>query len=160
MKKKDKAQVHSPLSFIEADFLPDSLNKTPIEGIAGRGYTTNRTGALIDLRFDSEKGFTYVTPQELQSGNTESSRTQSRQSEPVSFMFSNNNIVDITWGYLESRVSGQGGRLVPRTSRSRRFKIGTVNYVTGSGGNTLTLQCYNLQKDMQRLQAKRRQGLG
>jgi len=128
------------LSFIEADFLPDSLNKTPAEGVAGRGYTTNRTGALLDIRFDSEKGFTYVTPQELQSGRTQSSRTQSGQSEPVSFMFSNNNIVDITWGHLE-----------PRTSRSRRFKIGTVNYATGASGNTLTLSCYTLQKDMQRL---------
>lgn len=127
------------LSFIEADFLPDSLNKTPIEGVAGRGYTTNRTGALIDIRFDSEKGFTYVTQQELESGFTNSSRTQSGESEPVKFLFSNNNIVDITWGYLE-----------PRTSKSRRFRIGTVNYSTGSSGNVLTLECYTVQKDMQR----------
>lgn len=128
------------LSFIEADFLPDDLDKTPAEGVSGRGYITNRTGALIDLRFDSEKGFTYVTPQELQSGLTRSSRTQSTKSETVSFLFSNNNIIDITWGHLE-----------PRTSRSRRFKIGTVNYSTGSGGNTLTLQCFNLQKDLSRI---------
>ena len=43
------------LSFVEADFLPDDLDKTPAEGIPGRGYITNRTGALIDLRFDTEK---------------------------------------------------------------------------------------------------------
>lgn len=128
------------LTFIEADFLPDDLNKTPIEGIAGRGYTTNRTGALIDIRFDGEKGFTYITPEELQSGLTESSRTKSGTRESVAFMFAHNNIVDITWGYLE-----------PRTLRSRRFKIGTINYATGSGGNTLTLQCYTLQKDLERL---------
>ena len=128
------------LTFTEADFLPDSLNKTPAEGVAGRGYTTNRSGALLDIRFDSEKGFTYVSQQELQSGTTDSSRTVSGQSEPVVFMFSNNNIVDITWGHLE-----------PRTSRSRRFKIGTVNYSTGASGSNLTLQCYTLQKDLQRL---------
>jgi len=67
------------ISFIEADFLPDDLDKTPAEGISGRGYLTNRTGALIDLRFDSEKGFTYVTPEELQSGLTQSSRSKSNQ---------------------------------------------------------------------------------
>ena len=128
------------LSFIEADFLPDDLDKTPAEGVAGRGYLTNRTGALIDLRFDTEKGFTYVTPQELQSGLTQSSRTKSNKSEEVRFLFSNNNIIDITWGHLE-----------PRASRSRRFKIGTVNYAAGSGGNTLTLQCFNLQKDLARV---------
>lgn len=127
------------LSFIEADFLPDSLNKTPIEGIAGRGYTTNRTGALLDIRFDSEKGFTYVTPEELESGYTESSRTQSGDSELVKFLFSRNNIVEITWGYLE-----------PKTFKSRRFKIGMVNYSTGASGNTLNLDCYTLQKDLQR----------
>src|SRR5690606_7789205 len=71
------------LSFIEADYLPDDLDKTPAEGTASRGYITNRTGALIDLRFDSEKGFTYVTPQELQSGLTESSRTKSNTKEDV-----------------------------------------------------------------------------
>lgn len=128
------------LSFIEADFLPDDLNKRPIEGTQGRGYTTNRTGALIDIRFDGEKGFTYITLEELQSGLTRSSRTRSGEREPVAFMFSHNNIVDITWGHLE-----------PRTSRSRRFKIGTINYSTGAGGASLNLQCYNLQKDLARL---------
>lgn len=128
------------VTFIEADFLPDSLSKTPAEGVAGRGYVTNRTGALLDIRFDTEKGFTYVTPQELESGYTDSSRTKSGESEPVSFMFSNNNVVDITWGHLE-----------PKTSRSRRFKIGTVNYAAGQGGNQLTLQCFTLQKDMARV---------
>lgn len=128
------------LSFIEADFLPDDLDKTPAEGITGRGYITNRTGALIDLRFDSEKGFTYVSPAELQSGLTESSRTKSKTSENVSFLFSNNNLIEITWGHLE-----------PRTSRSRRFKIGTVTYGTGASGNTLNIQAYTLQKDLARV---------
>lgn len=128
------------LSFIEADFLPDDLDKTPAQGTAGRGYITNRTGALIDLRFDSEKGFTYITPQELQSGLTDSSRTKSRTSENVSFLFSNNNTIDVTWGQLE-----------PRTSRTRRFKIGTVTYGTGAGGNILNIQAYTLQKDMARV---------
>jgi hypothetical protein len=128
------------LTFIEADFLPDDLDKSPVEGVSGRGYITNRTGALIDLRFDSEKGFTYVTPQELQSGLTQSSRTKSNKTEEVAFLFSTNNIVDITWGHLE-----------PRASRSRRFKIGTVSYSTGAGGNTMTLQCFNLQKELARI---------
>lgn len=128
------------LSFIEADYLPDDLDKTPAQGTAGRGYITNRTGALIDLRFDSEKGFTYITPEELQSGLTDSSRTKSRTSENVSFLFSNNNILEITWGQLE-----------PRTSRTRLFKIGTVTYGTGSGGNSLNIQAYTLQKDLSRV---------
>lgn len=134
------------LSFIEADFLPDDLDKTPTQGTAGRGYITNRTGALIDLRFDSEKGFTYVTPQELQSGITQSSRTKSGKSEDVKFLFSNNNMIEITWGQLE-----------PRSSRTRIFKIGSVTYATGSGGNTLNIQAYTLQKDMGR--AKLSEGL-
>lgn len=128
------------LSFIEADFLPDDLDKSPAEGVTGRGYITNRTGALIDLRFDSEKGFTYVSPAELQSGLTESSRTQSKKSENVSFLFSTNNIIEITWGHLE-----------PRTSRTRKFKIGTVTYATGASGNTLNIQAYTLQKDLDRV---------
>lgn len=128
------------LTFVEADFLPDSLNKTPAEGVDGRGYITNRTGALIDLRFDSEKGFTYVTQEELQSGITKSSRTQSGETEPVKFMFSANNEIEITWGLLE-----------PKTSRTRKFRIGVVNYSTGAGGASLSLQCYDLQKDLARL---------
>ena len=150
---EDQSQGSSSLtlSFIEADFLPDDLNKTPTEGIAGRGYITNRTGALIDLRFDSEKGFTYVTPEELESGYTKSSRTKSGESEPVKFMFNHNNIVDITWGYVEDRVSRSGGILIPKTSRTLRFKIGTVNYATGQSGNVLTLQCFTLQNDMARV---------
>lgn len=129
------------IAFIEADFLPDSLNKTPAEGVDGRGYITNRTGALIDLRFDGEKGFTYVTQAELESGITRSSRTQSSDKESVKFMFEANNIVEITWGNLE-----------PKTSRTRQFRIGTINYATGGSGNTLTLQCFDIQKDMARLQ--------
>lgn len=127
------------LTFVEADFLPDGLDKTPAEGTFGRGFITNRTGALMDIRFDTEKGFTYVTPEELQSGLTQSSRTKGGTTEEVKFLFSNNNILDITWGNLE-----------PKTSRSRRFKIGTVNYSTGAGGNTLTLQCFDLQNDLAR----------
>lgn len=129
------------LSFTEVDLLPDDLNKTPAEGVEGHGYTTNRTGALIDLRFDSEKGFTYVTPQELQSGYSQSSRTKSSKSEPVAFMFSHNNQIEITWGHLE-----------PKVSRKRKFKIGTVNYSTGASGNTLTIQAYTLQQDLGKLQ--------
>jgi len=129
------------LTFMEADLLPDDLNKTPAEGVEGRGYITNRTGALIDLRFDSEKGFTYVTPEELESGYTQSSRTQSAKSEPVAFMFSHNNEIEITWGHLE-----------PKVSRKRKFKIGTVNYSTGASGNTLTIQAYTLQQDLGKLQ--------
>lgn len=128
------------ITFVEADFLPDRGDKTPIEGVAGHGYITNRTGALIDLRFDTEKGFTYVTSEELQSGLTKSSRTKGGSTEEVKFVFSTNNIIDITWGNLE-----------PKTSRSRRFRIGTVTYSTGSGGNTLTLQCFDLQKDLARV---------
>lgn len=128
------------MSFIEADFLPDDLDKTPAEGISGRGYITNRTGALLDLRFDTEKGFTYVTPQELQSGYTQSSRTKSGVSEEVKFVFSPNNMIEVTWGNLE-----------PRTSRTKTFKIGTVNYAAGSGGNTLNLQCFDLQKELARV---------
>lgn len=128
------------ISFIEADFLPDDLDKTPAEGISGRGYLTNRTGALIDLRFDSEKGFTYVTPEELQSGLTQSSRSKSNKSEEVKFLFSTNNYIEVTWGNLE-----------PKVSRTRKFQIGTVNYSTGAGGNTLSLQCYTLQKDLARI---------
>lgn len=138
--EEDDGASSLSLSFVEVDSLPDDLDKTPAEGIPGRGYITNRTGALIDLRFDTEKGFTYVTPQELSSGLTQSSRTKGNITEDVKFMFSTNNTIDITWGNLE-----------PRTSRSRRFKIGTVNYSTGSGGNTLTLQCFNLQKDLARV---------
>lgn len=128
------------LSFVEADFLPDDLDKTPSVGTSGRGYITNRTGALIDLRFDSEKGFTYVTQQELQSGITQASRTKSNKSESVSFLFATNNVIDITWGQLE-----------PRSSRTRRFKIGTVNYSTSQSGNTLDIQAYTLQKDLARV---------
>lgn len=128
------------LSFVEVDSLPDDLDKTPAEGIPGRGYITNRTGALIDLRFDTEKGFTYVTPQELSSGLTQSSRTKGNITEDVKFMFSCNNQIEITWGNLE-----------PRTSKTRQFKIGTVSYAAGTGGNTLTLQCFTLQKDLARI---------
>jgi hypothetical protein len=128
------------LSFVEADFLPDDLDKTPAEGVSGRGYITNRTGALIDLRFDTEKGFTYVTPQELSSGNTQSSRTKGNITEDVKFMFSANNEIEVTWGNLE-----------PRVSKTRTYKIGTVSYATGSGGNTLTLQCYTLQNELARI---------
>lgn len=138
-KQGEMSTPSATVNFIEADFLPDSGNKTPIEGVDGRGYITNRTGALIDLRFDSEKGFTYVTPQELESGYTKSSRTKSNESEPVIFLFDYNNKIEITWGHLE-----------PRTSRTVRFKIGAVNYASGQGGNVLSLQCVPTALDMSR----------
>jgi hypothetical protein len=138
---KDGAGASSlSLTFIEADFLPDNSDKTPITDAKGRGFITNRTGALIDLRFDGEKGFTYVTRGELESGLTQSSRTKSGTSESVSFLFATNNVIEITWGQLE-----------PRSSRSLKFKIGTVTYSTGPSGNTLTLQAFTLQKELARI---------
>ena len=55
-------------------------------------------------------------------------------------MFSANNNIEVTWGNLE-----------PRVSKTRKYKIGTVSYATGAGGNTLTLQCYTLQNELAKI---------
>lgn len=104
------------------------------------GQVTNRTGQLLDLRFDSEKGFTFVTREELESGLTQSSRTKSKKQEPVRFLFQAGNKVSVTWGTVS-----------PASSRTRTFQIGSCNYTTNASGGQLVVQTYDLSADMGRL---------
>lgn len=125
------------ITFVESDYLPDTKVKSPREGVLGNGLVTNRTGQLIDLRFDSEKGFTFVTKDELESGLTQSSRTKSKKQEPVRFLFQAGNIITVTWGLV-----------APLKSRTRTFKIGSCNYTTNTAGGQLVVQGYDLSSEI------------
>jgi hypothetical protein len=126
----DDSQTYPTLSFTlnETSYLPedDSFNTT---NPRIRGQLTNRPGSILDIRFDSEKGFTYVSKEELESGRTRSSRTQSNTDQPVVFLFGGNNKVEIEWGLLE-----------PKVSRKRIFTITTISVQGGgSGHGTVTI---------------------
>lgn len=82
-------------------------------------------GAILDLRFDTEKGFSYVSKDELESGTYRSRRNTEAKPSPVVFLFAGNNTIEIEWGLLQP----------VRASRKREFTIQTVNMTGGSNGH-------------------------
>ncbi len=82
-------------------------------------------GAILDLRFDSEKGFTYVSKDEMESGMTRSKRDTKAQSQPVIFLFAGNNKIEIEWGLLYPK----------KVSRKREFTIQTFSVQGGGSGH-------------------------
>jgi hypothetical protein len=132
------------ITFKQHDYLPQDGALRP-QSPRYFGELTNRPGAVLDLRFDSEKGFTFVSKEEMESGTTTESRTQSKASEPVVFVFQEGNLIDITWGYLE-----------PLKTRKRRFKISQVIMSGGtSGDGTVEVICFDITNDMQNAVPKR-----
>lgn len=126
----DDSQTYPTLSLTlqETSYLPEdnSFNTTNANI---RGQITNRPGSILDIRFDSEKGFTYVSKEELESGRTRNSRTQSNTDQPVVFLFGGNNKLEIEWGLLS-----------PKTSRKRTFTITTLSMQGGGTGHgTVTI---------------------
>lgn len=126
----DDSQTYPTLTLTlnETSYLPedDSFNSVNPKV---RGQLTNRPGSILDIRFDSEKGFTYVSKEELESGRTRSDRAQSSTSQPVVFLFGGNNKIEIEWGLLQ-----------PKTSRKRVFTLTTISVQGGgSGHGTVTL---------------------
>lgn len=115
------------LELTQTDYLPDDGGLRPQDPKVF-GEITNRPNALIDLRFDTEKGFTFVSKEEIESGTTQSSRNQSAASEPVIFLLQPENYIDIQWGYLE-----------PFTERKRRFKIVSLDISGGASGSGKTI---------------------
>lgn len=87
-------------------------------------------GAILDLRFDNEKGFSYVSKEEMESGTYRSRRDTSAKPQPVVFLFGGNNKIEIEWGLL----------LPNKVSRKREFTIQSVNVQGGgSGHGTVTI---------------------
>ncbi len=87
-------------------------------------------GAILDLRFDTEKGFSYVSKTEMESGTYRSGRDANAQAAPVIFVFGGNNRIEIEWGLLEPA----------RISRKREFTIQTTTMSGGSSGHgTVTI---------------------
>jgi hypothetical protein len=129
------------LTLQETSYLPEdnffnSLNPKV------RGQITNRPGSILDLRFDSEKGFTYVSKEEMESGTSRSSRTQSSTSQPVVFLFGGNNKIEIEWGLLQ-----------PKMSRKRIFTLTTLNVSGGgSGHGTVTITALDGMHTAQKVQ--------
>lgn len=118
------------LNFQETSYLPETSGLVPNQSSAVAGQFTNRPGSILDLRFDSEKGFTYVSKAEMESGITRNKRTQNSTAQPVVFLFQGNNKIEIEWGLLEPRVK----------SRIRQFSISTISVTGGgSGHGTITL---------------------
>lgn len=118
------------LTFQETSYLPETSGLVPDQSSTAAGQFTNRPGSILDLRFDSEKGFTYVSKAEMESGITRNKRTQTSTAQPVVFLFQGNNKIEIEWGLLEPRVK----------SRTRQFTISTISVSGGgSGHGTVTL---------------------
>lgn len=82
-------------------------------------------GAILDLRFDSEKGFTYVSKEEMESGLTRSKKDSKAQPQPVIFLFAGNNKIEIEWGLLHPK----------KVSRKREFTIQTFSVQGGGSGH-------------------------
>jgi hypothetical protein len=110
------------LTFKETSYLPESAGLTPSN--TGHGMITNRPGSVLDLRFDSEKGFTYVSKAEMESGITRSRRTQNAKPQPVIFLFKGGNRIEVEWGLLS-----------PRKSRTSSFTISTISVQGGGSGH-------------------------
>lgn len=121
----DDSQTYPTLTITlnEASWLPEdnSFNTT---NPRIRGQFTNRPGSILDLRFDSEKGFTYVSKEEMESGQTRADRTQAGVVQPVIFLFGGNNKIEVEWGLL-----------YPKISRKRTFTITTINMSGGGSGH-------------------------
>jgi hypothetical protein len=123
------------LSFKQMDYLPDDKALRPQDPKVF-GELTNRSAAITDLRFDSEKGFTFVSKEEMDSGRTTGGRTQNRKNEPIVYLFQGGNYIDITWGYLE-----------PYKARTRRFTIAKITAEGSGSGDAVTIQAYDAVKD-------------
>lgn len=82
-------------------------------------------GAILDLRFDTEKGFTYVSKEEMESGLTRSKKDSKAQPQPVIFLFAGNNKIEIEWGLLHPK----------KVSRKREFTIQTFSVQGGGSGH-------------------------
>lgn len=92
--------------------------------------TSPAPGAILDLRFDSEQGFTYISKDEMESGLYRSKRDTSAKPQPVVFVFGGNNKIEIEWGLLEPT----------KVSRKREFSIQSVNVQGGGNGHgTVTI---------------------
>ena len=111
------------IDFVQTDYLPEDGGLRPQDPKVF-GEITNRPNAIIDLRFDSEKGFTFVSQEEMESGITESRRSQSGKSDDVVFLFQPENFIEITWGYLE-----------PYEARTRKFKIVSIDANGSASGD-------------------------
>jgi hypothetical protein len=109
-------------------FLPE--NSAKLGQAVGWGQVPNRPANLLDLRFDSEQGYTFVSTEELRNNYTSPSRTKSGKSEPIIFLFQTNNYIEIEWGYLE-----------PFISKKVLFRIASVQAKGSSGGEgNITVQ--------------------
>jgi hypothetical protein len=108
------------VNFAQTHYLPEDGGLRP-QADRVFGEITNRPNAILDLRFDSEKGFTFVSKDELDGERTNRTRTQNGKQEPIVFLFQEQNIIDITWGYLE-----------PYAARTRKFKITSVEAIGDS----------------------------
>jgi len=110
------------VNFSQTHYLPEDGGLRP-QASKVFGEITNRPNAILDLRFDSEKGFTFVSKDELETEQTNRTRTVNRKQEPIVFLFQEQNIIEITWGYLE-----------PYSARTRKFRITSVE-ATGDATN-------------------------
>lgn len=129
---KAKSDMNSAtITFHEHFYAPESNTFLPQKEGGAKGLITNRPGSILDLRFDSENGFTFVSRSELENQRTSALRTQNKKTEPVIFLFQANNIIEITWGYS-----------LPFKSATERFRIQTVTVAGGgSGHGSVTIQC-------------------
>lgn len=134
------------ITFNEHDFLPQDNHLRPEDTIDTkiRGEITNRPSRLLDLRFDSAKGYTFVSKEEMESGLTKSRRTQSSRTEPIVFVFQAGNKVELEWGYVE-----------PFKSKKREFRIKTVSVSGGTNGTTVTLNCVDNSNELKKTKVSR-----
>jgi len=127
------------ITMTETDYLPQDGGLRPQDPRVF-GQITNRPSSLLDLRFDSEKGYTFVSKEEVESGITDAARNQLTKEEPVIFLFQKRNRLRVTWGYLE-----------PYSSRTEEYEI-TIASVEGSqsGHGKVTVQALNREIELRR----------
>ena len=130
----------------ETQYLPQDDNLRPQE-LDVFGQITNRPASIMDLRFDTEKGYTFVSQEEMESGTTQANRNQKSKEEPVVFLFQTRNKLRITWGYLE-----------PFLSRTEEFEIENVEISGGSTDNG-RVKIQALNRELEFMRAKPEEGI-
>jgi len=107
------------ITFKETAYLPQDSN---LRGTSNNvhGQITNRPGAILDLRFKSEKGFTFVSKEEVERGKIDSNGKK----EPLIYLFQSGNLIEVTWGYLD-----------PYKSKTQTFEIKTISVSGGGSGD-------------------------
>lgn len=102
------------------------------------GLITNRSGSIVDLRWNGPGGITHLTSSEQKAGKVDNTpqknvegkvvtRTHKNEHPKITFLLQERNIVRVTWGYLEQTKK-----------RSISGYIATIHTTFPDNGPTIT----------------------